>query len=73
MVSTGSLAFVAGTTYMALPVTPAKGLSGEVKMSDATTKNAVGEGHIDVDNGRAYLPLQPASSDTFLLAGWYEI
>jgi hypothetical protein len=66
-----SIASVAGTTYMNLP-TAAVGFGGEVKMYDATTNNEVGGGGIDVANGRAYLPLQPASSDTFVISGWYE-
>jgi hypothetical protein len=73
LVSTISIASIAGTTYMALPVTPAKGFAGEVRMFDTTTNNEVGGGVIDITNNRAYMPLQPASSDTFVISGWYEV
>lgn len=65
-----SIESVAGTTYMNLP-SSAKGFGGVVRMYDATTKNEVGGGVIDSDNSRAYLPLQPASSDVFVISGWY--
>ena len=68
-----SIASTAGTTYMALPVTPANGISGQASMTNATTKVAVGLGHIDVTNSRCYLPEQTASGNTFNVAGWYEV
>lgn len=71
-VSSTSIASTAGTHYFSLP-TAAKGLGGQATMTNATTKIAVGDCHIDVANGRAYLPSQVASGDTFIVAGWYEI
>ena len=68
-----SIASTAGTTYMALPVTPANGISGQASMTNATTNVAVGLGHIDVTNSRCYLPAQTASGNTFNVAGWYEV
>lgn len=67
-----SIASAAGTTYLILP-TAAKGLAGQVVMTDLTAKTAVGTGHIDVTNSRAYLPAQLASAHVFTVAGWYEI
>ena len=67
-----SVASTAGTSYLTLPF-KAIGLSGSAIMSDVTTKNAVGECHVDVVNSRVYLPLQPASSDVFNISGWAEI
>lgn len=74
LVSSTSIASTAGTHYVALP-TAAKGLGGQSTMTDATTKIAVGNCHIDtsVTPARAYLPSQVASGDTFIVAGWYEI
>lgn len=74
IVSSTSIASTAGTHYVALP-TPAKGLGGQATMTNATTKIAVGDCHIDtsVSPARAYLPSQVASGDTFIVAGWYEI
>lgn len=69
--ATTSVESVAGTTYMNLP-TAAVGYGGNVRMFDATTNNDVGSGGIDVANARARLPLQPASSDTFVITGWYN-
>jgi hypothetical protein len=67
-----SIASAAGTDYLNLPIA-AKGLGGMVVMTNATSNVAVGVGHIDATNSRAYLPAQAASGDTFILAGWYEI
>ena len=67
-----SIASVAGTDYLTLPVT-AKGLAGLCVMSNDTTNIAVGTCHIDVTNSRCYLPTQTASGNTFLLCGSYEI
>lgn len=67
-----SVASVAGTTYMALPVT-AKGLAGIAVMSDKTSNTAVGTCHIDITNSRCYLPAQGASGHVFTICGSYEI
>lgn len=67
-----SIASVAGTTYLDLPFT-AMGLSGFVAMTNKTTNIAVGLGHIDVTNSRAYLPTQTASGNTFTIYGEFEV
>lgn len=67
-----SVASVAGTTYLALPVTAA-GIAGIAVMTDSTTNTAVGTGHIAVATSRCYLPAQVASGDVFNLYGEYEI
>lgn len=67
-----SIASVAGTDYLNLPV-PAKGLTGMAVMSNDTTNIAVGVCHVDVATSRCYLPTQTASANVFNLAGWYEI
>lgn len=67
-----SVASIAGTDYMTLPIT-AQGTSGQAQMTNDTTNIAVGLCHIDVATSRCYLPTQAASGSTFNLAGWYEI
>ena len=67
-----SIASVAGTDYMNLPIT-AKGVTGEAVMTNFTTKVAVGVCHLDVSTSRCYLPTQIASANTFNLSGRYEI
>ena len=67
-----SIASVAGTDYLALPVA-AQGLAGMCAMTNDTTNIAVGVCHIDVTTSRCYLPTQSASGNTFLLCGSYEI
>lgn len=67
-----SIASVAGTDYLNLPIT-AKGLSGMAVMTNDTTNISVGLCHIDVSTSRCYLPTQTASGNTFTLCGWYEI
>lgn len=67
-----SIASTAGTTYLALPLV-AIGLSGYVAMTNKTTNVAVGLGHIDVANSRAYLPSQVASGNTFTIYGEFEV
>lgn len=67
-----SIASVAGTDYLNLPVA-AKGLAGMCVMSNDTTNVAVGTCHIDVATSRCYLPAQVASGNTFLLCGSFEI
>lgn len=74
IVSSTSIASTAGTHYVSLP-TVAKGLGGQATMTNATTKISVGDCHIDTSQtpGRAYLPAQAASGNTFIVAGWFEI
>lgn len=67
-----SIASVAGTDYMNLPVS-AMGLSGMATMSNDTTNVAVGVCHVDVAASRCYLPSQLASGNTFLIAGSFEV
>ena len=68
-----SIASTAGTTYMALPVTPAKGIAGFGTMQNLTTNVAVGACVVDVTNSRIYLPAQTASGNTFAMYGEYEV
>ena len=69
-----SIASVAGTDYLTLPITAsAGGLAGIATMTDITTLKAVGVCHIDVATSRCYLPAQVASSDVFTICGSYEI
>lgn len=67
-----SIASAAGVDYLNLPFT-AMGLGGYANMTDDTTNIPVGPCHIDVATSRCYLPTQGASSDTFNIAGWFEI
>ena len=67
-----SVASVAGTDYLNLPIT-AKGLAGIATMTDNSTNKSVGTCHIDVTNSRCWLPTQTASADVFNLCGSYEI
>ena len=67
-----SIASVAGTDYLTLPML-AKGFSGSAVMTNDTTNVAVGTCHIDVATSRCYLPSQVASGNTFTLFGTYEI
>ncbi len=67
-----SIASVAGTDYLSLPIN-AKGYSGMAVMTNDTTNISVGNCHIDVDTSRCYLPTQTASGNVFTLCGWYEI
>ena len=69
-----SIASVAGTDYLTLPITAAsQGLSGIATMTNDTSNVAVGVCHIDVATSRCYLPAQLASANVFNLAGYYEI
>lgn len=71
--STGtSLDTLAGTSYIALPIS-AQGLGGMGVMTNDTTNVAVGVGHIDVATSRFYPPTQAASGNDFTFAGWYEV
>lgn len=65
-----SIASVAGTDYMNLPIAQ-DGLAGMAVMTNNSTNVAVGVCHIN--NSRCYLPTQGASGNTFHLCGWYEI
>ena len=67
-----SVASVAGTDYLNLPIAAA-GLSGIATMTDNSTNKSVGACHIDVTNSRCWLPTQTASADVFNLCGSYEI
>ncbi len=66
-----TVATVAGTTYVSLPVT-AGGLCGVAMMSDLTTLVAIGDCVIDAANSRVYVPTKTATGDTLLIAGWVE-
>jgi hypothetical protein len=72
LIATTSIESTAGTDYFALPIA-AKGIAGMAVMTDATTNIAVGVCHIDVANGRCYIPTQAASGDSFSICGSYEI
>lgn len=67
-----SIASVAGTDYLTLPVA-AKGLAGIATMTNDTTNVAVGICHLDVATSRCYLPAQAASGSVFTICGSYEI
>tara|TARA_R110000868_G_scaffold19561_3_gene84210 strand:- start:2340 stop:2735 length:396 start_codon:yes stop_codon:yes gene_type:complete len=67
-----SIASVAGTDYLTLPIA-AKGYSGIATMTNDTTNVAVGICHIDTSTSRCYLPAQTVSGNTFTIAGSYEI
>ena len=66
-----SIASVAGTDYLNLPV-PAAGLAGIATMTNNTSNVAVGVCHIDVSTSRCFLPSQLASGNVFTLSGSYE-
>lgn len=67
-------ATVAGTSYIALPITAgASGLCGDVSMMNLTTLVGVGSGVIDVANSRAYVPSQGATGNTLTIFGQYEV
>ena len=69
-----SIASVAGTDYLTLPVTAnALSFSGIATMTNDTTNVAVGVCHIDTATSRCYLPAQVASGNTFTLCGSYEV
>ena len=69
-----SIASVAGTDYLTLPITSqSQALAGIATMTNDTTNVAVGVCHIDVATSRCYLPAQLASGNVFNLCGSYEI
>ena len=67
-----SIASVAGTDYLTLPVAAA-GLTGMGVMTNSTTKIAVGVCHLEVSTSRLYLPTQAASASVFNLFAEFEI
>lgn len=66
-----SIASVAGTDYLTLPIN-ASGLCGMAVMTNDTTNVSVGVCHLDVSTSRCYLPTQTASGNVFNICGWYE-
>ena len=79
--ATTSIASVAGTDYLALPIDKRDstgtlipvGLAGFGVMTNDTTNVAVGLCHLDVTTARLYLPAQVASGNVFNLYFTYEI
>lgn len=67
-----SIASVAGTDYLTLPVA-AKGYAGIGVMTNDTSNISVGVCHLDVATSRLYLPTQVASGNVFNLYCEYEI
>lgn len=67
-----TVATVAGTAYIALPIA-AQGLAGDASMMNITTLVAVGVCAVDVANSRLYVPTQAATGNTLTVAGWHEI
>lgn len=67
-----TVASVAGTSYISLPVAAA-GISGIVEMMNLTTLVGVGSGVLDVANTRAYVPSQGATANTLTISGYYEV
>ena len=69
-----SIATVAGTSYIDLPVSgPASGVTGMGNMMDITANTAVGVCVLRVSQNRIYVPAQAASGNNFAIAGWFEI
>lgn len=67
-----SLATIAGTSTITMPVAPA-GYGGSGQMSNITSNIAVGTGPVAVADGKFYPPTQGASGNTFLFSGNYEV
>ena len=70
-----SVATVAGTSYIELPVTAnpsATVFIGFASMVNLTTLVAVGLGVNDTANSRCYVPSQAATANTLLISGCYE-
>ena len=65
-------ATVAGTSYIALPLTAA-GLAGDGSMMNLTTLVAIGVCAFDVTNSRVYVPAQVATGNTLTIVGWFEV
>lgn len=68
-----SVATVAGTSYVSLPVAAgASGIAGDASMMDTTALTAIGGCVFDISNSRCYVPAQIATGDTLTIAGFYE-
>ena len=68
-----TVATVAGTSYIALPIPAVGAMGGCAEMHDLSTNVAVGVCVIDATNSRVYQPTRTALGDTFSICGWYEI
>lgn len=66
-----TVATIAGTTYMNLPVAAA-GINGDGSMENVTTLIGIGICAFDITNSRCYLPSQGATGNTLEVAGWFE-
>lgn len=68
-----SVATVAGTSYISLPVAMAGStIGGDGSMENITSLVAVGNCVFDAANSRCYVPAQIASGNSFTINGWYE-
>jgi hypothetical protein len=67
-----TVATVAGTSYIDLPIT-ASGIGGDGSMQNTTTLIAVGNCVIDSTNSRVYVPTQAATANTLTVCGWYNV
>jgi hypothetical protein len=67
-----TVATVAGTSYVSLPIAAA-GLTGAFATTNRTTNVAIGLCSVDVTNSRVYVPAQLATGNTLEIAGWYEV
>lgn len=72
VVPSTSMATVAGTSYVSLPIASA-GLTGSFVMTNRTTNQSVGTCSVDVTNSRVYVPAQVATGNTLEICGWYEV
>ena len=73
VVPSTTIATVAGTSYINLPVTAlAGGITGDASMTDLTTLLAIGDCVIDTANSRCYVPAKAATGDTVNIGGWFE-
>lgn len=69
-----TVATVAGTSYIALPIAAAAAsFGGDGSMTDATNFISVGNCVFDITNSRVYVPSQAATADSLIIAGWYEV
>jgi len=70
-----SIATVAGTSYIDLPVTAANAAAscGMGNMMNVTANTGVGVCVIRPSLNRIYVPAQAASGNNFAIAGWFEI
>lgn len=68
-----TVATVAGTSYISLPVAAnASGITGDGSMMNLTTLIGVGVCTFDVVNSRCYVPTQTGTANTLTIGGWYE-